>query len=95
MIEAPGWGIVQSQFWGWMREAVHSWLDSPESRELRTPEEVARDYNLPVEAVLDAIDYCLNHRELLEEERAREAVRIKAAGRDRWPYAPRGFEPEG
>ena len=62
--------------------------------EPRTPEEVARDYGLPVEAVLDAIDYCLKNRDLLDEERARESARIKAAGRDRWPHAPRDFKPE-
>ena len=63
-------------------------------REPRTPEEVAREYGLPIEAVLDAIDYCVTNRELLDEERARESARIKAAGRDRWPYAPRDFAPE-
>jgi hypothetical protein len=26
---------------------------------------------------------------LLDAERARETARIKAAGRDQWPYAPR------
>jgi uncharacterized protein (DUF433 family) len=59
----------------------------------RAPEEVADDYGLPVEAVLDAIDYCVKNQDLLDEERAREAARIKAAGRDRWPYAPHDFEP--
>jgi hypothetical protein len=58
-----------------------------------TPEEVAREYGLPVEAVEEAIDYCLRHRELLDGERAREAARIKAAGRDKWPYAPPESEP--
>lgn len=59
-------------------------------REPLTPEAVAREYGLPVEAVLEAIDYCLHNQKLLDEERAREAARIKAAGRDQWPYAPRG-----
>jgi hypothetical protein len=54
-----------------------------------TPEEVAREYGLPVEAVAEAIDYCLRNQKLLDEERAREAARIKAAGRDKWPSAPR------
>jgi hypothetical protein len=54
-----------------------------------TAEEVAGEYGLPVEAVEEAIDYCVHNRELLDGERAREATRIKAAGRDRWPYAPR------
>jgi hypothetical protein len=58
-----------------------------------TPEEVAREYGLPVEAVVEAIDYCTRNQELLDGERAREADRIKAAGRDRWPYAPRDSRP--
>ena len=60
-----------------------------------TAEEVAREYGLPVEAVLEAIDYC--HRsdvqQLLDAERAREEAWIKATGRDKWPYAPRHYEP--
>ena len=53
------------------------------------PEEVAREYGVPVEAVLEAIDYCTKNKDLLDAERAREEERIKRAGRDRWPYAPR------
>ena len=40
--------------------------------EPRTPEEVAQDYDLPVEAVHEAIDYATHHQESLEAERARE-----------------------
>jgi hypothetical protein len=58
-----------------------------------TPDEVAREYQLPVEAVLEAIDYCLRNHDLLDAERAREAARIKAAGRNQWPYAPRDSRP--
>jgi hypothetical protein len=54
-----------------------------------TPEQVAVEYGLPVEAVREAIAYCLRNQELLDGERSREAERIRAAGRDRWPYAPR------
>jgi hypothetical protein len=63
--------------------------------EALTPEEVASEYGLPVEAVKEAIDYCLRRdtQNLLDAERAREAARIKAAGRDQWPYAPRDFRP--
>jgi hypothetical protein len=59
-------------------------------REPLSPEEVASEYGLPVEAVLEAIDYCRDseNQRLLDTERARETARIKAAGRDRWPYAP-------
>ena len=58
-----------------------------------SPDEVAREYGLPVEAVVEAVDYCVRHGELLDADRAREAARIKAAGRDQWPYAPRDARP--
>jgi hypothetical protein len=57
-------------------------------REPLTPEEVAREYNIPLEAVLEAIDYCVKNKELLDAERAREDDAIRAAARDKWPYAP-------
>jgi len=56
--------------------------------EPRTPEEVAHDYDLPVEAVLEAIDYAVRHQALLDAERAREEMRIKQRGLDRTPVAP-------
>ncbi len=37
-----------------------------------TPEEVATEYNVPVEAVREAIDYCEKNKDLLDAERARE-----------------------
>jgi len=55
-----------------------------------TPEQVAKEYNLPVEAVLEAIHYCEHNRELLDAERAREQADIEARGFDRWPHAPQG-----
>jgi hypothetical protein len=58
-----------------------------------TAEEVAREYNVPVEAVHEAIDYCVNNQELLNEERAREEAWIRATGHDQWPYAPRAYQP--
>ena len=56
-----------------------------------TPDEVAREYGVPVAAVLEAVDYCIKNKELLDAERAREEAQIKADGRDRWPYAPRSI----
>ena len=58
------------------------------------PEQVAREYNIPVEAVQEAIDYCLRNKDLLDAERVDESARIKAAGRDSWPYAPKDYQPE-
>lgn len=59
-----------------------------------TLEEVADQYSVPVEAVLEAIDYCIKNKDLLDEERAREEASIRADGRDRWPYAPRDYSPD-
>lgn len=58
-----------------------------------TPEQVAAEYNLSVEAVLEAIHYCQHNSELLDAERAREQATIEARGLDRWPHAPRTPEP--
>jgi hypothetical protein len=58
-------------------------------REPRTPQEVADDYSLPVQAVLEAIHYCENNPQVLDEDRKREDEKIRRDGRDRWPYAPR------
>jgi hypothetical protein len=52
------------------------------------PEEVAREYDVPLDVVLEAIDYCVKNKDLLDAERAREDEEIHKAGRDKWPYAP-------
>jgi hypothetical protein len=57
-------------------------------REPLGPEEVAREYQVPLEAVLEAIDYCVKNKDLLDAERAREEEEIQKAGRGKWPYAP-------
>ena len=46
----------------------------------RTPEEFARDYEVPLEAVLEALDYVARNRPLIEQEREREAARLRARG---------------
>jgi hypothetical protein len=63
-------------------------------REPLTPEEVANEYGVPVDAVLEAIHYCERHPEILEEDRRGEAELIRRDGRDRWPYAPRDYRPD-
>jgi hypothetical protein len=59
-----------------------------------TPEEVAREYSIPVEAVHEAIAYCIGNKELLDEERASETARIRTAGSNRWPHAPKDYNPD-
>src|SRR5208337_319352 len=49
----------------------------------RTPDEFARDFQVPLEAVLEALDYVAQNRELIERERDREAISIRARGLDR------------
>jgi uncharacterized protein (DUF433 family) len=49
----------------------------------RTPEEFAQDFQVPLEAVLEALDYATRNRALIEQERDREAADIRARGLDR------------
>lgn len=58
------------------------------SAEPRTPEEVAQDYDLPVEAVHEAIDYATHNQDLLEAERVREEARMKQLGLHKPPFVP-------
>jgi hypothetical protein len=60
----------------------------------RTPEEVARDFDVPVEAVYESIDYCLKNEPLLRKERDMEEALIKARGLDKPPYVPADYKPE-
>src|SRR5437870_1348818 len=47
-----------------------------------TPEEIAADYNLPVEMVLEAIEYCKTDPPEIREDHAYEQRLLKAIGRD-------------
>src|SRR5689334_11256525 len=43
-----------------------------------TPEEFAREYQVPLEAVRDALDYVAQNRALIEQERDHEAALLRA-----------------
>jgi uncharacterized protein (DUF433 family) len=45
-----------------------------------TPEEIAADYNLPLEAVLEAIAYCESNPPELAQDYAREQAVMEATG---------------
>jgi uncharacterized protein (DUF433 family) len=49
----------------------------------RTPEEFAEEYQVPIEAVLEALDYAARNQPLIQQERDREAARMRAMGLDR------------
>ncbi len=57
-------------------EAVHG----PDPR---TAEEVADDYQIPLEVAREALDYAARNLPLIEQERDREAANIRARGLDR------------
>jgi hypothetical protein len=46
----------------------------------RTPEEFARDHQVPLEAVLEALDYVARNRPLIEQERESETANLRARG---------------
>jgi uncharacterized protein (DUF433 family) len=47
-----------------------------------TPEEFASEYQVPLEAVLEALEYVAQNRPLIEQERDHEAARLHARGLD-------------
>jgi uncharacterized protein (DUF433 family) len=62
--------------------------------EARTPEEVAADYDVPVEAVYEAIRYCQENEDVLDRDREMELASIRAHGWDKPPHAPPDSKPE-
>ncbi|HMC63796.1 MAG TPA: hypothetical protein VKI65_02545 [Gemmataceae bacterium] len=60
----------------------------------QTPAEVAEDYDVPVEAVHEAIHYCTHHEELLKQEREAELEDIRRRGLDQSPFVPSDYQPE-
>jgi hypothetical protein len=46
----------------------------------RSPEEFALDYQIPLPAVLEALEYVAQNLPLIEQERDREAARLRARG---------------
>jgi uncharacterized protein (DUF433 family) len=46
----------------------------------RTPEEFASDYEVPLEAVLEALDYVSRNLPLIEQEQDEEAAMLRARG---------------
>ena len=45
-----------------------------------TPEEFAENFQVPVEAVHEALDYVTRNMPLIQQERDREAARLRARG---------------
>jgi uncharacterized protein (DUF433 family) len=58
-----------------------------------TPEEFAQDYQVPLEAVHEALDYVTRNRTLIAQERDREAADIRGRGFDRPPRSRPPYRP--
>ncbi len=56
---------------------VHESIHGPDPF---TPEEFAREYDVPIAAVHEALDYVSNNMELIRSERDREAANLRARG---------------
>jgi hypothetical protein len=54
----------------------------------RTPQEVADDFDVPLEAVLESIRYCQENAALLRQEYDEDTESIRARGYDKPPYVP-------
>lgn len=66
----------------WIRDRnMHVWhLLATMLREGETPEQTAKNYGLPVEAVLEALDYYQRNKSLVEAETEEEGRRLHAVG---------------
>ena len=60
----------------------------------RTPEEVAEDYEVPVEAVYESIRYCQENQDVLDQDWEMETASIRDHGLDKPPFAPPDYKPE-
>jgi hypothetical protein len=54
----------------------------------RTSEEVAADFGVPLEAVHEAVHYCLHNEAVLQREREVVYAEIRRRGLDKPPYVP-------
>ena len=66
----------------WIKDRnMHVWhLLATMLREGETPEETAKNFGLPVEAVLEALDYYQRNKSLVEAESEEEGRRLHAVG---------------
>lgn len=60
---------------------MHVWhLVATMLREAETPEETAKNFSLPVEAVLEALDYYRRNKALVDAETEEEGRRLSVKG---------------
>jgi uncharacterized protein (DUF433 family) len=59
----------------------------------RTPQQVAADYELPLETVQEAIQYCIENPQVLQEDRDREQANVIEDEQKQPPIVPVNFQP--
>jgi uncharacterized protein (DUF433 family) len=67
--------------------------DEEGNEEGQTPEQLAADFNLPVEAVREAIDWCQHHWDVVVADHAREERLMEASGMNHpdYKYNPKKY----
>jgi uridine kinase len=88
------WSSYQGLFLRDKRKIRAEWVYRQTlGEDARTPEQVAADYELPVEAVLEAIHYCTHNEDFLRQEREREQAGIAEWEKKYPPLKPPGTLP--
>jgi hypothetical protein len=59
----------------------------------RTPEQLAEDFEVPLGAVLESIDFCVKNADFLREELARQNARLQEYLKDHPPLQPPWLKP--
>ena len=68
----------QLYFKGKRLKAFDVWMDMMVNRE--TPQEAAENWDLPLDAVMEAIEYCKTNQELLRKEAEQERRYLEERG---------------
>lgn len=86
---ADYWSSYKGLFLKDKRKLRADWIYSQMvGEDARTPEEVAADFELPLEAVLEIIHYCEHNAEFLRQERERENALLEEYDRRQRPLMP-------
>ena len=88
----PGSAYRQMFVKGRKLRAAILWEET-QGDEPMTPEEIADAYLVPVDVVLEAIDYAENNLAVIHAEIDRDWEEIRKMGLDKPPFAPPGIVP--
>lgn len=69
--------IKGRRIWAWTL-----YCETMNEKDPRTPEQLAEDFELPLEAVQEAIEYCQSNPPELDEDKRKQDIRREAIGMD-------------